>query len=157
MKHYLIDGYNFIFKTNSSDDPLKQKREAFHKKLLSFPKKKNVEITVVYDGNRIKESACGYCYFSTYKAYYTSSNQSADDYILEVAASFSNPSQLIVVTSDKYLAKQCQSFGIQTITSSQFEKLLQIKKSNQFSNKPIEDTDQEKKRLANIFNKRLKK
>lgn len=156
MKHFLIDGYNFLFKSSFSEKTLQSKRDAFHKKIQLASQNLHFEITIIYDGKNIKDQESGFTYFSSFRVYYTCKNQSADDYILEVVENSLHPSRLVIVTTDKNLARQCSCFGSQILSCKKFETLFLKKRSKKSSKEKIEESEEEKNRLANIFNKRMK-
>lgn len=118
MMHYVIDGYNLLFRLLSPDDKIDYYRESLIKILVQQSSEKKIGITLVFDAHNRKETG-----YRTHKGpveiIYTDQGQTADAYILENLRSGT-----IVVTSDNHLARHVKNSGHQTISNDKFIKMI---------------------------------
>lgn len=127
--HYLIDGYNLLFRLLVPDNKIEAYRESLIKILLKQTEEKKMYMTVVFDAHNQKTDG-----YRTHKGMleivYTDFGQTADAYILNHLEP-----ETIVVTSDDHLARHVRNSGYQTISINKFIKLIRPTKAN-ISEKP---------------------
>lgn len=97
--HYIIDGYNMMFRVLNADDDLQVKREQILKDLSIKIHYLGIKVSFVFDGQEAQK-----IFFHDLPVYFSSIRQTADEYILEMLKMEQEPSQTTVVTSDKKLA-----------------------------------------------------
>lgn len=120
-KHYLIDGYNLLFRL--SEEPqasLECLRSQLIEELVKYGKKD--QLTVVFDGMHAANSLLR-THYKDLELVYTETGQSADEQILEILND--QTKKPIIVTSDKKLAKECKRRGAQTQSVESFLKAAQ--------------------------------
>lgn len=126
MTHYLIDGYNWLFRTlsKSSEENLRWAREQLIRELSIKLSKANIEATLVFDSYYNPEPA-ERAHKSGILIYYTDKGQTADEYILDFIKYNQTPSQYTVVTSDNQLAWKARQKAAQSISIQEFKKMLE--------------------------------
>jgi predicted RNA-binding protein with PIN domain len=136
--HYLIDGYNLLFKLFHDKVSLKEQREYLISYLRdSIPS--NCRYTLVFDahlslGDEIRTHT------KDLEVLYTSEKETADEWILS-RVERGKGKLFVVVTSDKVLAHACRHLGATIETASSFLKRLspkEEKKRLKPEGKPIE-------------------
>lgn len=117
--HYIIDGYNLLFRMLTEGVDLQEKRQNFIKNLNKKVQLTNIHVTIVFDSNeRTFESLV-----SHYKALaiqFTSKGVTADDWIIDRIKRSTKPENKTVVTSDKSLSRSVKSYHGKTETVEQF-------------------------------------
>jgi predicted RNA-binding protein with PIN domain len=106
VTHYLIDGYNWLFRTlhhAAKEESLKFERERMLHELSLKLNKAKIQATVVFDSQYNPDPAERWL-SKGITIYFTDSGQTADDFILEFIKYASNPAQYTIVTSDERLA-----------------------------------------------------
>ncbi len=122
--HYLIDGYNLLFKVFKDNLSLKQQRHQLIDYLKDSIDTQN-KYTLVFDahlstGDEIRTHS------KDLEILYSSKGETADEWILH-RLKLGKPSSYVVVTSDKSLARASRHLGAQTETISLFLKRLSPK------------------------------
>jgi uncharacterized protein len=105
--HYYIDGYNLLFRILKAGDDLRKQREEI---TLDLDKKASfleLDLTLVFDSH-YQEDANTRSHFNSIEIIFTARGETADEFILQELKESHAPSQHIVVTSDKKLARLCQ-------------------------------------------------
>ncbi len=154
---YLIDGYNFLFISSLSKESFQKKRELVLRFLKNSTSALKFKIVVIFDGQSNSPEIVR-THMGDLEVIYTSENQTADAFILEELLAL-KPKQSIVVTSDNGLSRRARGIGAQTMTIEEFLSLLEKKKEDKktFKNeKPSCDSEKDKKRLEDVFQKRIK-
>jgi uncharacterized protein len=159
--HYFIDGYNLLFRLLGDPRPLQKNRQHIIALINESISKLKLNVTVVFDGARKGESENTRGHFDAIEVVYTSKTLSADEYILEEVQSSSRPSQEMIVTSDRDLARRCKNLGAKTQSIEGFIAWIEKKqkkskaKKNESVQKAFKDSDSNVSRLLAIFEKRL--
>ncbi len=155
--HYLIDGYNLLFKLPGKHHSLEIKRrtllDLLEKQIAEF----GLSVTIVFDGAQRDPLMSVRGHFKTMEVVYTAANQTADDYIYESIAE--HPRRHIVVTSDRDLATKCKALGAQTQKIQDFLSSLVTKHHKKKRlHEPLpkfQDSKADIDRLLKIFEQRL--
>lgn len=155
--HYLVDGYNLLFKLPGKHHSLEIKRRALldllEKQIAEF----DLSVTIVFDGAQRDPLLSVRSHFKSMEVVYTAANQTADDYIFDRIAE--HPRRHIVVTSDRDLATKCKALGAQTQKIQEFLTSLVTKHHKvKRRNRPFpafQDSPADIDRLLKIFEKRL--
>lgn len=101
--HYLIDGYNLLFRTLHDDRNLQSQREAVIRDLNQKVSLVKINVSIIFDstfqiGDRERS------HYDHLEILYSAYGETADEYILDEIKNHPQPQQEIVVTSDKGLA-----------------------------------------------------
>ena len=119
--HYYVDGYNLLFRVFASEISLQKQRGA----LLSFLSRKAIQqhlsITVVFDAPKQPEGTLR-GHHGPLEVVYTSSGESADDYIISIFNVPHRKDRIVVVTSDRELMRRAQQAGARVMTVEAFLK-----------------------------------
>lgn len=105
--HYYIDGYNLLFRVLRAGDDVRKQREEI---TVDIERKVNLlelDATLVFDSH-YQEDDNTKSHFNSLEIIFTSTGETADEFILQELKESQNPSQHTVVTSDKKLARLCQ-------------------------------------------------
>lgn len=160
--HYLIDGYNLLFRLSEGKPSLQSQRQTIIRSLQKEFSLLSLEGTIIFDGSHRREEQSGLSYRSPLVIAYSPSGETADQYILEKIETAATPSQITVVTDDRSLASQARSLGAQTNSLSAF--LAQLKKKHAkrrkngeelHAQRPFKETEKEFARLLKAFEERL--
>lgn len=159
MDKYLIDGYNFLFRTSGKGSSLEKKRQALLELLNEELAPLRLNVSIVFDGaDPIRRYAQSGQYDSL-EVVYTSDDQNADEYLIERVQRAKHPTQYVLVTSDRALAQSCRSLGARTFTIEAFLQFIE-KKQKSMQNKEVKAAfrlpSREMKRLLEIFEKKLR-
>ncbi len=161
-----IDGYNVLFRFSSGEGRFQTTREEFIDELVESARAVSYDIIVVFDApNQIGEHS------RTHKGgleiVYTTTHQCADTYILDEVARLISREQILVVTSDKKLARKAGNLGAKTQSVETFFTWLASKQQKKKKKKralPKEESvqpkehrpyDSEFERWLTLFEKRL--
>ena len=154
--YYYVDGYNFIFSLYEEVDPLREKRDEVIDYLQSTLEDLKFSVSIVFDSHHRDDAFFPKRYRrSSLEIIYTTSGQSADNYILESLSFLKTRSNITVVTSDKFLAKQVKLLGAKVLTISAFIKLV-VKKHDKIQQIEIKQnalSDNDFQRLLEAFEK----
>jgi len=131
--HYIIDGYNLLFRKTDGEN-LQKLRQALIEELVDKASLLKIQITVVFDSKTEYELQKGY--LGPLEVVYTKSGLSADDYILEELSHNADVKQCLVITSDKPLARQCRQQGAKTMTVDAFVASLKRQTHNRIKRPP---------------------
>ena len=160
--HYLIDGYNLLFRLVESKKSLQTQRQTIILSLQKEFKILRLEGTVVFDGSHQRGEHSGLSYHSPLIIAYSHSGQSADQYILEKVESSSAISEITVVTDDGFLASAARTLGAHTLSLKSF--IARLEKKNEQRRKtreegrdqrPFKESRKDFERLLKIFEERL--
>jgi predicted RNA-binding protein with PIN domain len=156
--HYYIDGYNFLFRLDKKTYALEKKRTLFLITLNEEIDKLRLDATIVFDSSDKLRDGATRGHFDALEVVYTTSAESADDYILNAIKHSPHPRQETVVSSDRELTGRCGQLGANTLSIKEFLSLLQQKKLKKKKSSPItsfKETEKEIARFLKIFEKRL--
>ncbi|HOV61890.1 MAG TPA: NYN domain-containing protein [Candidatus Hydrogenedentes bacterium] len=131
-EHYLVDGYNVIYKDPSLRkilfQDIRSAREHLISRLVDFSLMNRCEVTVVFDG-RHEALPSGSSVVSVQAPRltitYTAERQSADAYIERYVQRYPLRSELVVVSNDRGIRDLCRGMGSLTVDSVYFLKTLQ--------------------------------
>ena len=105
--HYYIDGYNLLFRILKGSDDIRKQREEI---TFDIEKKVNLlelDATLVFDSH-YQEDDNTKSHFKSIEIIFTAKGETADEFILKELKESRNPSEHVVVTSDKKLATLCR-------------------------------------------------
>jgi predicted RNA-binding protein with PIN domain len=158
--HYLIDGYNLLFRLAKSRQALKTKRVQLIEKLNEMIGPLALNATIIFDSADTTTRHSSREHFDALEIVYTNKAMSADAYILEKLDASKYPEHFTVVTSDRDLAFSSKVLKAKTLSVEAFLSLLLKKKKAQkkktsSSTRLLRDSDAEISRLLRIFEKRL--
>lgn len=105
--HYLIDGYNLLFRVLKPGDSLHDQRKFITAELEKKLRAICLDATLIFDSHyREDEGSRGH--LNALEVIFTAHEESADAYILRYLKESSKPQNYTVVTSDKTLARLCR-------------------------------------------------
>lgn len=105
--HYLIDGYNLLFRNLKAGDTLQDKRKELTTSLEKKLSVLGINATLIFDSHyREDEGSRGHLH--NLEIIFTNHGETADAYILKMLKESSAPQTFTVVTSDKVLARLCR-------------------------------------------------
>ncbi len=158
--HYLVDGYNFVFRLGRKNKKNFQAlREEFIKKFSHYVEKHNLHVTLVFDGKDLPSGSYTRGNWKNIEVVYTHHGLTADAYLLDQITHFKKAASITIVTSDKQLAIHARVQGSHVMSVEDFMQFLVHKehKKHPQSEKPvIRDTGFHFDRLLKIFEEKLK-
>lgn len=159
--HYLIDGYNLLFRILESKKSLQTQRELIVHSLQKEFKSLHLKGTIVFDGRHRRDEESGLTYRSPLVVAYSHQGQTADQYILEKLEN-APVSETCVVTDDRFLANASHGLGANTLHINAFLRLVEKKRTAQQQKqdsfreeRPMKESKKETERLIKIFEDRL--
>lgn len=162
--HYLIDGYNLLFRLIESKKSLQSQRQMIVRSLQIEFKQLHLEGTLVFDGRHRRDEQSGLSYKSPLIIAYSHSGETADQFILSQLETATTPSQITVVTDDRFLASSARGLGAKTLELKTFLAQLEKKHAHRRQNKedrleqrPLKESKHQTERLIKIFEERLSK
>jgi len=160
--YYLIDGYNLLFWLIESKKTLQSQRLSIIRSLQKEFKVLHLEGTIVFDGAHQRGEQSGLSYHSPLVIAYSHSGETADQYILDKLETASTPSQITVVTDDRFLSTAARGLKARTLSLKAFvlflEKKLAKKRSQReetLDQRPFKESKRELDRLVKVFEERL--
>lgn len=130
--HYLIDGYNLLFRLGSAVEEFTASREAIIKELNRL----KLDITVVFDAPD-RPGVSTRTHYHNLEILYSGEGELADDLIIKVLKRLKGCGNFTVVTSDKRLAWRARLLGAKTESVDSFMARLN-KRSIKKNPKPID-------------------
>jgi uncharacterized protein len=152
---YFIDGYNFLFRLSEIETSLEKSREGIISFLQLHAGRKNLDVTLIFDGAD-KEASSHFKSLGPLHIAYSAYKQSADNYILEQIDAASNPKSIVVVTSDKRLCRMVHAMQARTQSVENFIAFL-LKQKISREKPTLNESPRQIERLEKIFLDRLKK
>ncbi len=156
---YLIDGYNFLFRLQSSVKNLKTDRTHFLLMIDKICEKRNLSTQIIFDSSEaLSQDYPSKAQLSYIQLTFSPKNKTADDYILEIIQVSKARYKLTVVTSDILLARQVEGLGSKWLTIENFMlKFFPDKADSSLKEeaKPDKETDRDFTRLLAIFEQRF--
>lgn len=156
--HYLVDGYNLLFRLVKSPRPLQKTRERFLKTLDEEVSEANLEVAIIFDSAEKKLAGVSRRHLEAIEVIFTSEGLSADEYILEKISSSTSPKQKTVVSADRDLLRKAKRLGATPMSFAEFFSLLLKKKNSRQSlrlQSAFADSEANIARLLEIFENRL--
>lgn len=158
--HYLIDGYNLLFRVLKKTRDLEKSRQALIEELNEAVITLNAPVTLVFDGAKGSLPPTLRRHFKAIELVYTTGGQSADSYILEEVELARNPKALTVVSNDKELQTRCHNVGTEQLSIDAFLRFLLRKKNKKLKEPEREysftESKKELDRLLTLFEEKLK-
>lgn len=159
---YLIDGYNLLFKLLESKNSLQAQRQTIIRSLQIEFKLLHLTGTIVFDGRHRLGEQSNLAYHSPLIIAYSHENETADQYILDKLETAKTPSEITVVTDDRFLSSSARTRGARTLGLMAFlaqiekkHKQRRLKKEELLDERPITESKRETERLIKIFEERL--
>lgn len=156
--HYIIDGYNFLFRFRDKYPSLEKNRKQLIDLLseeLFFLKG---SCSIVFDSSEATKDYAQTTSHGQLEVIYAPKNLSADEYIVELVENSPAPKTKIIVTSDSGLGAQCKHLGAVVTSIEEFVLLIMKKTRKKDDTKPIlKESQPEIERLLKIFEGKLKK
>lgn len=147
--HYILDGYNILFRTLRKGGDLKTQRASFLAELNDKIKLLGMDVTLVFDA-QYAEGDASRSFYDAVEVHFTDQGETADEYILKHVRRSSHPRQEVVVTSDARLAWAVRRQLVRTETVEKFLSSLnkryesKLIKSVQERNAPPKEAVKEK-------------
>ncbi len=127
--HYIVDGYNLLFRILTSSVDLATRRQQIVENLNKKVKLLGIHVTIVFDSHyRLEESTKSH--FEALEIQFTSRGITADEWIIEKVQKISNSETIIVVTSDKKLALMVRGSSVKTESIEEFVTTLNKRVKN---------------------------
>jgi predicted RNA-binding protein with PIN domain len=143
--HILIDGYNLIRQSVSLKRFERQSLEAGRNALIAwladYRRQKDHRITVVFDGWESGQPLEERDYSSGISIIYSSRGVKADDVLKRITAS--TDEEILVVSSDREIASYATRRGKATLSSAEFESIVNKQSSTQADNQVPSQKDEE--------------
>jgi len=141
--HYIIDGYNLLFRILAIGKNLSEQRDTIIKSLNKKIQALEIEIAIVFDsGFNIDESPK--THYNHLEIQFTSQGVTADEWIINKVKRSAHPETLIVVTSDKKLALSVRHHLGKTETVEEFVTTLNQRYKNKQQSLKQEAQESEK-------------
>lgn len=143
--HILIDGYNLIRQSISLKRFERQSLEAGRKALIAwlanYRRKKDHIITVVFDGWKSGQPQEERDYLSGISIIYSSRGVKADDVLKRITAA--SDEEILVVSSDREIAFYATRRGKATLSSAEFEYIVNKQSSSQADDETVSQKDED--------------
>ena len=157
MPLYLIDGYNFLFRLEGTKKkPFETKRNSFihllNETLASFKS----PVMVIFDSSEQTLTYAQHQALEHLEVVYAPKGKTADNYIIELVETSRNPKNIVVVSSDNGLCRQCQHIGCKTIKVEEFLMSFNKKRKKEKTKPDYKQLPSEMQRLLEEFEKRLR-
>lgn len=135
--HYIIDGYNLLFRIRYNGEDLHKERQSIIQEFTRIIGLLEIDATIVFDAAyQLGDSTRSHIH--NVEIVYTSEGESADDYIVQEIRTSPTPRQETVVTSDKTLAWRSRRKGAKTETIEEFTSWLHQRYKNKLKQKKKE-------------------
>lgn len=155
--HYLIDGYNFLFRLKQKDPILENKRTQFLEILIDELSTRAIKASIIFDNATEIRNIPQSIQYATLDVIYTPQQQTADEYILEFLSHQKNLRMFTVVTSDRNLAKHCKHLGTLILSIEEFMVFITKKKPKKSERKRTpKETPKQLEAWQKIFEQRSK-
>lgn len=117
--HFLIDGYNLLFRVSSVLDDFSAGRESIIQDLNRKAQRLKMNLTVVFDAQGTPGDAYR-THYQQLEILFSGAQETADDLIIKVLKAQGDCSQYTVVTSDNRLAWRARRAGAKTESVDEF-------------------------------------
>lgn len=119
MFHYLVDGYNLLFRLFRSDRSFTERRSFMVAHLAEYSRLSKFQVTLVFDAYATEEED-HVIYRQAMRLVYTSYGETADDWILAKLNKAKKSSHYQVVSSDQRLVRLARDLGAHTLSAEEF-------------------------------------
>lgn len=127
--HYLIDGYNLLFRNLRAVDSLQKQRNELIADIAAKAELLHLDATIVFDSH-YQPSESSKHHLGALEIIYTNPGETADEFILKSLKDLKKPSKTTVVTSDKILANHSRMRLAQSMTIDEFLHWINRRKKN---------------------------
>lgn len=127
--HYLIDGYNLLFRLSLPGDSFKVHRELIISRISQMTSAMGLLVTMIFDATHTEGSGSK-SHFQDLEIIFTKQGQSADQWIIDELKQVKQPRGYIVITCDKLLAKEVQNLGVASLGVDEFLNWLKQRYNN---------------------------
>jgi len=145
--HYIIDGYNLMFRVLRAGDDLQEQRELIISDLNEKIQLLNLNVTIVFDAH-YQYGEESRSLFQSLEIYFTAQGESADEFILKCVKASPNPRQVTVVTSDNKLAWAARRMLAKTESIKEFMSWLNKRYKNRLQKKEQDEESEIAKQLS---------
>ena len=156
IMHILIDGYNLIRQSVSLKRFERQSLEAGRHALIAwladYRKQKDHRITVVFDGWENGQPQEERDYSSGIHIIYSNRGVKADDVLKRIIAA--TDEEILVVSSDREIASYAARRGKATLSSAEFESIVNRQSSPQADNHVPSQKDEDKDESSRPISKK---
>jgi predicted RNA-binding protein with PIN domain len=117
--HYLVDGYNLLFRRLNKGESVQNAREAM---IESIGKKVNfipLEVTLVFD-SVYQPGWASHRLDRHLEVIYTNEGETADEWLIRYVKKMPEQEEVTIVTSDKRLAVHLKGKGVKILSSEEF-------------------------------------
>lgn len=135
--HYYIDGYNILFRILKAVDEVRKQREDLTLELEKKISLLGLDVTLVFD-SYYQEGESTKSHFKSLEIIFTAHHETADEFILHEIKTSKSPSEHIVVTSDKQLARLCKLCLAQTQSVEEFLDFIEKRYKNKLRQERLE-------------------
>jgi predicted RNA-binding protein with PIN domain len=158
--HYLIDGYNLLFRLSESKKNLETARKNIISSIQIEFAALVLEGTIVFDGAHRRGEESGLSYRSPLVIAYSPSGETADQAILERLEIARTPADITVVSNDRKLIAEAKRLHAKTLSLNAFLSHLEKKhaksKQHEEDRPAYRESKKELDRLLKIFEARLR-
>ncbi|NOY78849.1 MAG: NYN domain-containing protein [Calditrichaeota bacterium] len=154
--HIIIDAYNLIHRAKDLREILEQdlerSRTALLTRLETYRRKKQVQITVVFDGDTVGDRPVRT--ISGLHVIFSRNPEKADPIIKNMVRRSKRRGSILVVSSDRSVADYARSMGARSMPSEEFyQRFLSFEQNNPLSEKYDQNlTESELKVWMDLFN-----
>ena len=117
--HYIVDGYNLMFRILHAGGDLQTQREQVIRDLNEKIRLLHLDVTIVFDA-KYQYGIGSRAHFGALEICFTDEGETADDYIIDVLKAAKNPGQETIITSDNKLAWRARRRLAKTETVEKF-------------------------------------
>jgi predicted RNA-binding protein with PIN domain len=121
---FVVDGNNVMGQTPGWHRDKPRAKRMLLEKLATFARLKKARITVVFDGGPDSVNPDGSAFHGV-KIFYAKPGSDADNRIVSLVESSTDPRGLTVVTSDRNLGSRVRSVGCSVMRSGEFRRELE--------------------------------
>jgi hypothetical protein len=127
--HYIIDGYNLIFRLGLTPVSLQGKREKLIETINQKASALQLSCTIVFDA-AFSPGESTRSHIHHLEIIFSSQGQTADEWIIEDLKHKKSPQKIILVTSDKQLAWYARQMNVASQTIEEFMETLEKRYKN---------------------------
>lgn len=117
--HYIIDGYNLLFRQRSQSSSFQEQRHSIIREINEKAAVVAIDVSLVFDAT-YQPGDGSRSHYAHVEILFSSFGQTADAFILEELKNCYNPRLETVVTSDKELARLARSYSAHAISIEHF-------------------------------------
>lgn len=111
--HYLVDGYNLLFRLSSALEDFTSMRESIIQDLNRRVQRLKMDVVIVFDA-QYSQGEASRTHYNYLEILFSGKGETADDLIIKLLKRIDSPQRYTVVTSDKHLAWEARHLGAKT-------------------------------------------